>query len=96
MNDVRIRPAASSEREGLEALQWRASLSDAGDRNALLAHPDAIEPIVEQIEAGGCIVQSETACLLASRPSCPGKTERRTWTPCLSSPPLVGAASDAC
>ena len=56
MDDVRIRPAVSSERKDLEALQWRASLSNAGDRNALLAHPDAIELTVEQIEAGGVFV----------------------------------------
>ena len=96
MNDVRIRPAASSERKELEALQWRASLSNAGDRNALLAHPDAIELTVEQIEAGGVFVAEWNGLLAGFSAVLPEQTERRTWTPCLSSPPLVGAASDAC
>lgn len=35
------------------ALQWRASLNNAGDRESLLAHPDAIELPLGQIEQGG-------------------------------------------
>jgi N-acetylglutamate synthase-like GNAT family acetyltransferase len=49
---VVIRRAVVSEQKELEALQWRASLSNAGDREALLAHPDAIELPLEQIAAG--------------------------------------------
>ena len=53
MNDyVLIRPALPSERHALEALQRRASLSNPGDREALLANPDAIDLPVEQIDAG--------------------------------------------
>lgn len=40
----------------LEALQRRASLNNPGDREALLAHPDAIELPLHQIEAGGVFV----------------------------------------
>jgi GNAT superfamily N-acetyltransferase len=47
-----IRSALARERAQLEALQRRASLHNEGDREALLAHPDAIELPVEQIEAG--------------------------------------------
>jgi GNAT superfamily N-acetyltransferase len=47
-----IRPAHEEERDALEALQWRASLGNAGDRDALLANPDAIELPVDQIRQG--------------------------------------------
>jgi GNAT superfamily N-acetyltransferase len=53
---VIIRPALPAEREALEALQLRASLSNAGDREALLDHPDAIDLPMAQIEAGGVFV----------------------------------------
>lgn len=49
-----IRPARMSERKVLEALQLRASLNNAGDREHLLAHSDAIELPSEQI-AAGCV-----------------------------------------
>ena len=49
---VLIRPALPSERRALEELQRRASLNNPGDREALLAHPDAINLPVEQIDAG--------------------------------------------
>jgi len=51
-----IRPAIPSERRTLEALQWRASLGNEGDRDALLRHPDAIDLPLEQIAAGGVFV----------------------------------------
>lgn len=51
-----VRPATVAEKEGLEALQRRASLSNPGDRAALLANPDCIELPIEQIEAGGVYV----------------------------------------
>ena len=51
-----VRPARASERKVLEALQWRASLENAGDREALLQNPDAIALPLEQIEAGGVLV----------------------------------------
>jgi N-acetylglutamate synthase-like GNAT family acetyltransferase len=56
MPHIDVRPAATSEQQALEALQRRASLKNPGDREALLAHPDAIELPVQQIEAGGVFV----------------------------------------
>jgi GNAT superfamily N-acetyltransferase len=53
---VIIRPAIPSERDALEALQMRASLGNAGDRDALLFHPDAIDIPLEQIAAGRVFV----------------------------------------
>ena len=51
-----IRIAETSEQKALEALQWRASLSNPGDRDALLANPDAIELPLDQISAGGVFI----------------------------------------
>lgn len=53
-----IRQARVSEREILEALQRRASLNNPGDREALLAHPDAIELPSEQL-AAACVFVAE-------------------------------------
>jgi len=47
-----IRPARLDERALLESLQRRASLNNPGDREALLANPDAIALPIEQIAAG--------------------------------------------
>ncbi len=47
-----IRQANGAERRALEDLQRRASLSNPGDREALLEHPDAIDVPIEQIAAG--------------------------------------------
>jgi N-acetylglutamate synthase-like GNAT family acetyltransferase len=49
---VSIRPARPDERTALESLQRRASLANAGDRDALLANPDAIAVPIEQIVKG--------------------------------------------
>jgi GNAT superfamily N-acetyltransferase len=51
-----IRPARTSEQKMLESLQRRASLSNPGDRDALLAHPDAIVLPIEQIAEGNVFV----------------------------------------
>jgi N-acetylglutamate synthase-like GNAT family acetyltransferase len=51
-----VRPARVSEQRQLEALQRRASLENAGDREALLQNPDAIALPLEQIETGGVFV----------------------------------------
>lgn len=51
-HNVFIRPARNEERALLESLQRRASLSNPGDRDALLANPDAIALPIEQIAAG--------------------------------------------
>ncbi len=53
---VTIRRAITAERKALEALQLRASLGNAGDREALLRHPDTIDLPAEQIRAGGVFV----------------------------------------
>src|SRR3982751_4641158 len=55
MNIV-IRIGRVSEKQALEALQWRASLSNPGDREALLANPDAIAIPDAQIEGGSLFV----------------------------------------
>lgn len=53
---VQIRSALPSERLALEELQRRASLNNPGDRDVLLAHPDAIDLPLEQITAGHVFV----------------------------------------
>jgi N-acetylglutamate synthase-like GNAT family acetyltransferase len=59
-----IRPARVDEREALEALQWRASLANPGDREVLLAHPDAIELPLRQVEAGQVFVAEQNGSVL--------------------------------
>ena len=49
---VRIRLARPDDRDDLEALQWRASLANPGDRPHLEAHPDAIHLPAERIARG--------------------------------------------
>lgn len=56
MRQVTVRLAAISEQKSLEALQWRASLDNPGDREALLTNPDAIALPLRQIEDGGVFV----------------------------------------
>lgn len=56
MKTLVIRLAVPSEQLELEQLQWRASLANAGDRDALLAHPDAIALPAEQIADGRVFV----------------------------------------
>jgi len=51
-----IRVARVDERAALEALQRRASLNNPGDRDALLAHPEAISLPVEQLADGSVFV----------------------------------------
>src|SRR4029453_4495661 len=53
MLSVKMRPAVASERKYLEGLQWKASLENPGDSEALLANRDAIDLTVGQIEGGG-------------------------------------------
>ena len=54
--DMSIRPARPDEKTMLESLQWRASLSNPGDRDALLANPDAIDLPIDQLAAGSVFV----------------------------------------
>ncbi|HEY6128180.1 MAG TPA: GNAT family N-acetyltransferase [Candidatus Acidoferrum sp.] len=55
-NNIIIRTAAVTEQEALQALQLRASLTNDGDRQALLANPDAINIPLEQLAAGRVFV----------------------------------------
>lgn len=59
-----FRLAVPAERRALEELQRRASLMWEEDRDALLAHPDAIELPIEQITAGRTIVAENVGELL--------------------------------
>jgi N-acetylglutamate synthase-like GNAT family acetyltransferase len=56
MRDVVIRTALVTEQPQLLAVQRRASLANPGDREALLAHPDAIELPLEQLQRGDVFV----------------------------------------
>jgi len=56
MNPLTLRTAVSADQKALEALQWRASLNNPGDREALLANPDAIELPLSQIALGQVFV----------------------------------------
>jgi GNAT superfamily N-acetyltransferase len=64
MSYITIRPALASERSSLEALQWRASLANPGDRDNLLANPDAIAIPVEQIADGDVFVAEEAGVIV--------------------------------
>ncbi len=59
MSPITVRRAIASEREALEALQWRASLNNPNDRAALLANPDAIELPLHQILNGQVFVAEQ-------------------------------------
>ena len=73
-----IRTALASEQNALEALQRRASLSNPGDHEAILANPDAIDLPLEQIAAGGVFVAHQDAAIAgfaAVLPRPDGETE---------------------
>jgi GNAT superfamily N-acetyltransferase len=61
---ITCRTAIPSEREALEALQWRASLNNPGDRAALLSNPDAIELPDSQIAGGDVFVAERNGLIL--------------------------------
>ena len=63
MENFLIRRAVVSEQRELEDLQTRASLTNAGDRDALLAHPDAIVLPPEQIAAGSVFVAERNGAI---------------------------------
>ena len=64
MRQITIRPAETSDQNALEALQWRASLNNAGDRDELLANSDAIELPLQQIESGGVFIAEELGAVM--------------------------------
>lgn len=63
IGDISIRSARVGEQTALEGLQTRASLNNPGDREAILAHPEAISLPMSQLadghvyvaEAGGSV-----------------------------------------
>lgn len=64
MSGFLIRRAVISEHKELEALRLRASLTNAVDRDALLAHPDAIELPVDQIAADAVFVSERNGAIV--------------------------------
>ena len=56
MEAITIRNAELSEKAALERVQLRASLTNEGDREALLANPDAIDLPIAQIASGNVFV----------------------------------------
>jgi N-acetylglutamate synthase-like GNAT family acetyltransferase len=75
---IAIRFAAAVECQALEALQRRASLANAGDRAALIEHPEAIVLPAEQIAAGQVIVaeaEGEVAGFAVVLPRSDGEAE---------------------
>jgi GNAT superfamily N-acetyltransferase len=78
VNTFFIRPALISERQELEDLQLRASLNNAGDRDAILAHPDAIELPLKQIAGGRVFVSEQNGAIVgfaAVEPRADGESE---------------------
>src|SRR5439155_23723203 len=63
-HNVLIRPAVMSERQALESLQRRASLNNPGDREALLANPDAIELPPDQIAVGQVFIEESDGAIV--------------------------------
>ena len=84
MSDVVIRPALQAER-GLEALQWRASLANPGDRDSLLANPDAIALPVEQIADGHVFVAEREGVIVGFAAVLRGRTGMPSSMRCSSS-----------
>jgi GNAT superfamily N-acetyltransferase len=78
VNTFFIRPALISERKQLEALQLRASLNNPGDRDAMLAHPDAIQLPLQQIAGGRVFVSERNGVIVgfaAVEPRADGESE---------------------
>ena len=64
---ISIRPARTDEQTVLELLQRRASLSNPGDRDALLANPGAIALPLEQITDGRVFVAERDGTVVGPR-----------------------------
>ena len=96
MSDVVIRPALQAERSLLEALQWRASLANPGDRDALLANPDAIALPVEQIADGHVFVAGRDGAIVGFAAVLPRPDGTPSSMRCSSSRVSGKAASDDC
>jgi len=63
MESFLIRLAVLAEKATLEDLQLRASLTNAGDRDALLAHPDAIEIPAGQLTAARVFIAEKNGAI---------------------------------
>lgn len=61
---IRIRQGELLEREHLEELQRRASLSNSGDAPRLIEHPEAIELPSWQLASGRVTVAESATCTL--------------------------------
>jgi GNAT superfamily N-acetyltransferase len=75
---ISIRRATPSERYALEVLQRRASLANLRDRDAILAHPEAIEIPFYQLESGHVYVAERGNAIVgfaAIQPMGDGDTE---------------------
>jgi GNAT superfamily N-acetyltransferase len=59
-----LRPAVAADQMMLEALQWRAALGWDEYRDALMAHTDAIELPLAQIEAGQVWVAEQGGAMM--------------------------------
>ncbi|MEP6482372.1 MAG: GNAT family N-acetyltransferase [Rhodoglobus sp.] len=59
-----IRPARADERAALVELQRRASLANPGDRDAMLAHPEAVDTPAGQFEAGQVFLAEDAGVVL--------------------------------
>src|SRR5205814_8662440 len=90
MHDVLIRPAVMSERQALESLQRRASLNNPGDREALLANPDAIEVPRDQIAAGQVFVAERAGAIGGFAAVLPREDSGTELDALLVEPPLWG------
>ena len=78
MDQLQIRRAIVSEQRELEGLQRRISLTNAGDCDAFLAHPDAIEVPISQIAEGRVFVAEWNGVVVgfaAVEPRVDGETE---------------------
>ena len=78
MQEILVRAAVPSEKEELEALQLRASLTNRGDRDALFANPDAMEVSTEQIAGGRVFLAELNGAMVgfaAVEPRADGETE---------------------
>lgn len=64
LDSISIRCAFPSEHEALEALQRRASLANPGDRDAILANPDAIAIPMSQLESGQVYVAERAKAIV--------------------------------
>ena len=86
-NALSIRVAVASEHKALEALQVRASLSNANDREALLANPDAIALPLEQIASGQVFVAERDGAIVGFAAVLPRAAFAGTaWPECARGP----------